>query len=92
MIPRIRGKVGQIEEPIEDRGKYAFTLWLTTVGGGEGKELGTWGPYPTEAEAKAEMKKTAQVAVEAWEIHSTGSKSGKYIDMQTNELRRWEEN
>ena len=31
MIPRIRGKVGQAEEPEEVRGKWYFEMWLTSM-------------------------------------------------------------
>ena len=91
-MPRIRGKVGQIETPIEDKDKWVFTVWLTAFGEGEGKELTTQGPFETEKEALQELKKCARKITEFYQKEYIGEISGKYLDMKTNEMRDWDEN
>lgn len=90
MIPRIRGKVGQCSDPIEHKGKWFFEMWMTTLGGGEGDSLGIFGPWETEDIAHAELKRACQIACEAAEEALTGEKSGAYIDMKTNILRKFD--
>jgi hypothetical protein len=91
-IPRIRGKVGQIETPKEQKGKWAFTVWITSFGEGEGKVVTTQGPFDTAKQALDELRKCARVVSEFYEKAFTGKVSGQFIDMKTNELRNWEEN
>ncbi len=92
MIPRIQGKVGQAEEPIEMKGKWFFEMWLTTLGGEDDKvSLGQFGPWDDERQAKQELKKAARLACEAMEQRMEGKVSGKYIDMHTNQTRSWDE-
>lgn len=90
MIPRIQGKVGQATAPEEMKGKWFFEIWLTSIGGGEGESMGVFGPWASEAEAKAELQKAAQLAAQAAEKGLTGKISGQYIDMKTNSIRRWD--
>ncbi len=90
MIPRIQGKVGQATEPEEMKGKWFFTMWLTEIGGGEGKSLGDFGPFETEALAKEELNRAAKLACETYEMFMDGKVSGKYIDMKSNTTRRWD--
>ena len=93
MIPRIQGKVGQATEPPEFKDKWFFEMWLTSLGAGESGRtfLGQFGPWDTEAQAKTELKIAARVASEAIENEIAGKVSGKYIDMNTNETRSWDE-
>lgn len=65
-------------------------MWLTTLGGGGGSELGTYGPFLSEKHAQAELKKAAQIACEAYEKAATGKVSDQFIDMKTNETRKWD--
>lgn len=90
-IPRIRVKIGQAEEPEECKGKWFFTMWLTEIGGGEGIELGTWGPWESKTKAEEEAKTAARIAVESIEKKMTGSISGKVIDMTDNSVKTWAE-
>lgn len=90
VIPRIQGKVGQATEPPEVAGKWYFEMWLTSIGGGEGDSLGLFGPWETEEQAKVELRRASQMAVETIEEKMDGKKSGKYIDMKTNSVRRWD--
>ena len=94
MIPRIQGKIGQGDEPGHPHhGKWFFTVWFSTLGGGEAKEVGTFGPWETEQIAKDELKKACRLGCEALEekLGGDGKPSGHYIDMKTNELRPWDE-
>lgn len=91
MIPRFRGKVGQTDDP-EFKDKWFFTVWLSMMGEGEGREMGTFGPWDTEEIALRELKKCVRHMVETYEKEFTGKISGNYIDMQTNENRSWDEN
>ena len=90
MIPRIQGKVGRATEPEEMNGKYFFELFLNSIGGGEGESMGTFGPWDTEEEAHIELRKAAKLACEAIEKSMDGRPSGKYIDMKTNTVRKWD--
>ncbi len=88
MIPRFQGRVGQIEDPEEFKGKWAFEVWLSFIGdGNEPKSLGMQGPFDTEETAHFELKlavnklvKTAQEAVGA-------EPNGDCIDLKTNKIR-----
>lgn len=91
MIPRIQGKVGQATEPPEVVGKWFFEIWLTSIGGGPGESMGQFGPWDSEAIAKQELEKAARLAVEAIETQVDGKASGEYIDMKTNQRRKWDE-
>lgn len=89
IIPRIRGKVGQAEDG-PHAGKWYFEMWLTTIGGDTGDSFGLFGPWESEEEAKKELRRASQLAVEAIEIGMDGKTSGKYIDMQSNTTRFWD--
>lgn len=90
---RIRGKVGQATEPPEYAGKWFFQLWLSPFGSGDpvpGDSLGEFGPWHSEAEAQAELRKAAQIASEAIEKKTVGEVSGMYIDLKSNLTKRWD--
>lgn len=92
MIPRIQGKIGQADEPgHEYHGKWFFTIWLSFIGEGQPKEIGTFGPWETEQIAKDELKNACRMGCEALEEKISGTKSGHYIDMKTNETRPWDD-
>jgi hypothetical protein len=92
VIPRIRGRVGQVNEPEEMKGKWVFELELTTLGGGDANvlPLGIFGPYQTEAEAHKKLQEASRTVCEEIERKMMGKSSGKYIDMKTNEVRSWD--
>lgn len=94
MIPRIRGKIGQVFESEDPKynGKWAFEIWLTDIGAGEGASLGEFGPWETESIAKTELKRVVRLVSDVIEKKLTGKVSGKYVDMHTNEVRPWDEN
>ncbi|MBF0365751.1 MAG: hypothetical protein HQK50_09275 [Oligoflexia bacterium] len=84
MFPRIRGKVGQAQDPEEMKGKWFFELWMSThIGEGVGESMGKFGPWETEAIAKSELEKMARLAVEAIEKNMA--------DGKTNKVRTWDE-
>jgi hypothetical protein len=92
--PRFRGKVGQIEtsDDPSDIGKWVATLWMVAFGEPETDEnrLGMFGPYATKEEAHVALGKVTEAAVREFERQYIGKDSGQYIDMKTNEVRRWD--
>lgn len=94
MIPRIRGKVGQIEEPEELKDKWCFNLSLWTFDGETqiGEPFGPFGPFDSEEIAQKELMIAARVACEGIEKAAGFEPSGKYIDLKANAiLRPWDE-
>ena len=91
MTPRLRGRTAQIEEPIEDAGKWAYelTMWdlagETLIG-----EPWLFGPFETEEKAKEEGREIVRFASGA----ITGEeRPAKYIDMKNGGiLRPWDSN
>ena len=90
MIPRIRGKVGQgqSDDPKLDK-KWFFSIWVTTIGGGEGDKLGDYGPFDTEEIAQKELEGACQMACDAVAKNIKGGIPGQYIDMKDNKLKKW---
>ena len=92
MIPRIQARVGQASEPADVAGKWFFEMFLSSLGGGnEPLSMGQFGPWDTEEIAHKEMRRACKLACETIEEKMSGQKSGKYIDMKTNETRDWNE-
>lgn len=93
-VPRIRGSVGVIETPPEHKGKFAFSVWITELGGGmpdhESPDFGPIGPYVSESEAKIKLMEFVKIISETIEKKIDGKVSGTYIDMKTNVLKRWD--
>lgn len=71
-------------------GKWFFEMWFTTIGGGDGDSLGIFGPWETEKEAQAELRRASQLACETVQEKIEGKPSGQYVDMKTNTVRRWD--
>lgn len=89
MIPRIRGKIGVFNGDSGYKGKYFFSLYLSSVGGGDGVLLGEFGPWDTEEIAMKELHSATKLACESIEMKVDGKVSGKYLDMKTNTMREW---
>jgi hypothetical protein len=90
-IPRIRGRVGQIEEPYLDAGKWAFeiSIWDLTGEHQVGEPIGPIGPYDTQELALSELKKATKLCCDV----ATGEPSTRYLDMKNGGIMRpWEEN
>lgn len=92
MIPRLRARVGEVEDPPEYKGQFCFEVFLTWPGEGEGRKLGDWGPFKTEKLAKQKMREMVKEMSQLVEKEMTGDNSGQYLDMKTNEIRSWDEN
>ena len=91
--PRLQGKVGEAEPGQGFDGKWFFEIWLSFVGSPEPKKsMGIFGPWDTEKLALVEMRKTIRLACDKLEEKACGQASGKFYDMQTSELRDWDEN
>ena len=92
MIPRIRGRIGEISEPKELQGKFAFEVSIWSFDGEKqlSDPIGPYGPFETHAEAQAEMKNVVRMISEAIEKNETGKLSGSYLDMKNGGiLRSW---
>lgn len=93
-VPRIRGRIAQIEEPIEYKDQWCFEISLWTFDGETriGDAFGPFGPFATETEATQEMNKAVRLVAEKIELSYGGEVSGKYIDLKNGGvLRNWEE-
>lgn len=93
MIPRIQGRVGQADDGKGKDSKWYFEIYLSELGKpSDMPPIGPFGPYDTEAKAKAELRNACRMACETIETRIDGEPSGKFIDMKTNETRNWDEN
>lgn len=95
MPPRIRGRLAQIEDPPELKGKWAYEISMwdligeTMIGGEPIKMLG---PFDTEEEACRIGKEACRVCCDTVEEKTTGQKSGKYLDLKNGGvLHPWDE-
>lgn len=94
MIPRLRGKIGVIEAPEDLKGQFAYEITLWNFEGTHQieKPIGPFGPFKTEAEAAASMKKTMRIACEEIEMRVAGETSGHYMDLKNGGVTRpWDE-
>lgn len=90
-VPRIQGRVGQIEDPPELAGKWVFSLWMSFVGDGQPPRtlLENIGPYATRDIAMAELRLASKRAVEAAQ-EAVGMKStGDYVDLKDNRTKNF---
>jgi hypothetical protein len=97
MIPRIRGRVGLIEEHTDPKfnGKWIAEMFLGMLGDGDPAAEGkapdfTFGPFDTQKEAEDLLSMACRDACDVAELAITGEKSGKYLDMKDNRLKAWE--
>lgn len=90
MIPRIRGKVGIIDDPPELAGQFAFeiSLWDLTGETKIGESFGPFGPFKTDREAQDELKKATKSVCEEIERTETGDVSGRYLDLKNGGVMR----
>ncbi len=90
--PRLRGRVGKVEEPKEWIGKWCFEISMWTMDGET--QVGapmTFGPFETEKEAHQKMNGAIRLACEAIEKKAHGSNCGKYFDLKAGGvMRSWE--
>lgn len=85
MIPRIQGNA------IEVDGKWSFEIFFSVLGEERCDHYTFHARYDTKAEALDNLKKTTREIVEMLEVKIDGKVSGKYIDIQTNATRNWDE-
>ena len=83
--------MGQAESPDPKfNGKWFFTIWLTTMGGGPGDSMGDFGPFETEAEAQKQLKLAVKDAMKVVS-EKIGADPNRVIDMKDNKTKTWEE-
>lgn len=91
-LPRIKGKVGVIENPAEHSGQWAFSIDIFSLTNEPmGRLLGPVGPFPTEQEAADELKVCIRKACEVYQKEIGVEVTNQYFDMNTQEVRQWEE-
>jgi hypothetical protein len=95
LVPRIRGKVGVIEEPLSEKGKYAFSVWVNDVSDQtevdeQNPDFGPFGPFKTQRQAKRGLERVAKIICQTFEKRTFGKTSGKYLDLKNNLLRRFD--
>lgn len=93
MIPRIRGRAGEIEDG-EHKGMWGYELSMWTLDG-ETQVGEPWvlGPFKTKEEAQEVGMDAVKLACETIEQGLSGGVSGKYLDLKNGAiLRPWDNN
>jgi hypothetical protein len=96
-MPRIRGKVGQIEDgPSEIKGMYAFHIEIVQMGSNdviwEGEFTDDKYLSKTKEEALRKLRFECQNVQRCLCEVVPEMLPDTYIDMKTNETRKWDEN
>lgn len=85
MLPRLQGNAIQAE------GGWSWQYFITFMGdGNEGLRVESTQFFTTKEDAIADMKKAMQEACNVIQEKLMGRVTGEYIDMKTNDLRRWD--
>lgn len=92
LLPRIRGRVGTaFDEKTNENLGFTWELFIIVEAGeGDGDRFQCPKVFKTEAEAQASLMEACQMACEMFEKEFVGEVSGKFLDMKTNEVRRWD--
>lgn len=70
--PRIRGRVGQLDDG-PDKGKWAFEISIATFWGIQiGDPMGTFGPWETEEIARTEMTRAVKLCCDTISSRMSG--------------------
>lgn len=90
-VPRIQGRVGQIEAPPELAGKWVFSLWMSFVGDGQEPRtlLENIGPYPTRDIAMAQLRLATKRALDATYEAAGMKPTGDYVDLKDNRTKNF---
>lgn len=91
MTPRIRGRVGQITDPPELAGKWAFEIKVTNLAATKTfMDTGPLGDFATQEEALAALRKEVKRLSDSLQAGIDGHISGEYLDMKSGgTLRKW---
>ncbi len=94
MSVRVRGRVGQITEPPDVAGRWAFEVLITDLGAENVlKSIGPLGDFATEKEAQDALRREVRFISETISGVMDGKPSGRYIDMKNGGIvREWMEN
>lgn len=92
--PRLRGRVGPIEEPKEWIGQFCFEISMWTMDGEtQVGEPMVFGPFKEEKLAHEEMNRAIKLACEEIEMKVTGQTCGKYFDLKAGGvMKSWNPN
>lgn len=93
VIPRIKGRVAQIESPPKDAGKWLYEVSIWDLSGEiQGGEPFLFGPFDTEEIAKEQGREIVKKISQKLEKEMTGKSSGRFLDMKNGGIMRpWEE-
>lgn len=87
MIPRLQGIVGQIEEPDEYKGQFAFEVYLSFMGDNqEPKQVFMSKPFKQENEAHHAMRKIIRDMIKMLQEIYGHEPTGEAIDLKTNKI------
>jgi len=88
--PRIRTKIGQIEEPAEIAGQWAVNVTAWNLEGTvKLEDLGVFGPFETESKAREQSRSIVQTIVETLQEKQGFAPTGDFIDMKSGEIRNF---
>lgn len=90
LIPRVCGRVGEIVDPVELRGRFTFEVFIGFIGHGEPEKIFNGPDYATESEAKTALLEASRLVCKKIE-ESFGVDAGKFIDLKDNRLKSWDD-
>lgn len=95
-LPRIRGRLAQINEPeepaIHNKWVYEIQLWNLEGTKQMCEPYGPYGPYDTDQLAAVAMKQAVREVCEIWQENALGGVTGEYFDLKNGGVvRKWDE-
>lgn len=89
--PRIQGKVGQVEEPLELKGKWSYCIWISVIGSdGELIEMQSPGVWDTQHLAMAALREKTNELIKEVNKIVTGEASADFYDLNAKKNRNYE--
>ena len=86
--PRIQGKVGQVEEPPEFKGKWSYCIWISVIGSDKDPiELQAPGCWDTKELALLALREKAKELVKDINKIATGKESEEFYDLNAKKNR-----
>lgn len=94
MMPRIQGKVGQVEDAKDKTliGKWTYTIYVSVIGLDKKIEFNFDNFYTSEKEAAAALREECQKIASIITEEVFGEKTSRYLDLKSGQVRPWMEN
>ena len=91
-MPRIQGKLVQVESPKELEGYWTFELFMQIIGSGNTSQsiFKAWDSdliFKTKPEAHDKMMEAVKFVCDDIQKKTQGFSDGKYVDLKTNEAK-----